>query len=202
MILSNGTLRPQDLIPAFLGNAGAAPGRRHPQQRNRTMKSVNSEQAPAYQAERRTTLDTDLIERARTHLHDYLVGRRAFDQRLTSPKLVRDYLSLHYADLSHEVFSVLFLDNQHRLLRIEDMFRGTIDSASVYPREVAKRALEIGAGAVILAHNHPSGAADPSQDDRKITQRLKEALGLFEIRVLDHLVVGESVTSFAEEGWL
>lgn len=164
------------------------------------MKAINSEQAPAYQAERCTALDTELIEHARTHLLDYLVSRRVKNTPFTSPNLVRDYLQLHYADLSYEVFSVMFLDTQHRLLSIEDMFRGTIDSASIYPREVVKRALELGAGAVILAHNHPSGVADPSQADQKITDRLKEALGLFEIRVLDHLIVGETIVSFAERG--
>lgn len=164
------------------------------------MKAVNSEQAPAYQVERRTPLDTDLIVRARTHLHDYLTSRRVGDVPFTSPNLVRTYLQLHYADLSYEVFSVMFFDTQHRLLSIEDMSRGTIDSSSVYPREVAKRALELGAGAVILVHNHPSGVADPRQADQKITDRLKEALGLFEIRVLDHLIVGETVVSFAERG--
>ena len=96
---------------------------------------------------------------------------------------------------------MLFLDTQHRLIAFEELFRGTLDSASVYPREVAKEALRHNAGAVILAHNHPSGIAEPSHADRRITDRLKEALGLFEIRVLDHLVVGSpEVVSFAEQG--
>lgn len=164
------------------------------------MKAVNSEQAPAYQAERTATLGTDLIERAKAHLHAHLTSRRVSDTPFTSPNLVRDYLQLHYADLGHEVFTVMFLDTQHRLLSIDDMFRGTIDSSSVYSREVVKRAIEVGAGAVIFAHNHPSGIAEPSQADKKITDRLKEALGLFEIRVLDHLIVGETVVSFAERG--
>jgi len=120
---------------------------------------------------------------------------------MTSPHVVRDFLRFELEHVEHESFCVLFLDTQHRLIAFEELFRGTLDSASVYPREVAKEALRHNAGAVILAHNHPSGIADPSQADRRITDRLKEALGLFEIRVLDHLVVGSpEVVSFAEKG--
>lgn len=122
---------------------------------------------------------------------------------LTSPGLVRSFLSAHLRHLGHEEFAALFLDTQHRVIRFESLFRGTLDSASVYPREVARRALELGAGAVIFAHNHPSGVAEPSDADRRITERLKTALALFEIRVLDHFVVGDGeVVSFAERGWL
>jgi len=120
---------------------------------------------------------------------------------MTSPQLVRDFLRFELEHVEHETFCVLFLDTQHRLIAFEELFRGTLDSASVYPREVAKEALRHNAGAVILAHNHPSGIAEPSHADRRITDRLKEALGLFEIRVLDHLVVGSpEVVSFAEQG--
>ncbi|HAS8160916.1 TPA: DNA repair protein RadC, partial [Vibrio vulnificus] len=101
-----------------------------------------------------------------------------------------------------EVFAVMFLDNQHRLIAFEELFFGTIDSASVYPREVLKAALKINAAALIFAHNHPSGDATPSQADKQITQRLKEALALVDIRVLDHIVVGDSAISFAERGLL
>jgi DNA repair protein RadC len=98
---------------------------------------------------------------------------------------------------------VLFLDNRHRVIAVEDMFRGTIDGASVHPREVVKAALTHNAAAVILAHNHPSGIAEPSQSDELITRRLKDALSLVEIRVLDHLVIGAGTTeSFAERGLL
>ena len=103
----------------------------------------------------------------------------------------------------HEVFAVLFLDAQSRLLRLEEMFRGTLTQTSVYPREVVKRALELGAASVILAHNHPSGAAEPSRADEFLTQTLKNALALVDVRVLDHLVVGRgAVVSFAERGLL
>ncbi|GHW03181.1 DNA repair protein RadC, putative [Vibrio cholerae] len=100
------------------------------------------------------------------------------------------------------MFAVLFLDNQHRLIEFKELFRGTVDAASVYPREVLKEALNVNAAAVIFAHNHPSGDPEPSQTDRRITQRLKDALSLVDIRVLDHVVVGKSSVSFAERGWL
>ncbi|MCA8865409.1 MULTISPECIES: RadC family protein [unclassified Halomonas] len=139
------------------------------------------------------------LELSRRHLASQLARGNA----LTSPALVRHYLSSQLRHLGHEEFAVLFLDTQHRIIRYESLFRGTLDSASVYPREVAKRALELSAGAVILAHNHPSGVAEPSDADRRITERLKEALVLFDVRVLDHFVVGDGeVISFAERGWL
>lgn len=120
---------------------------------------------------------------------------------MTSPQLVRDFLRFRLEHVEHEVFCALFLDSQHRLIEFAELFRGTLDSASVYPREVAKEALHHNAAAVIFAHNHPSGIAEPSMADRKITKRLQEALGLFEIRVLDHIVVGSpGMVSFAEEG--
>ncbi|QJQ94583.1 MULTISPECIES: DNA repair protein RadC [Halomonadaceae] len=122
---------------------------------------------------------------------------------LTSPGLVRAYFASQLRHLGHEEFAALFLDSQHRVIRYESLFRGTLDSASVYPREVARRALELGAGAIIFAHNHPSGVAEPSDADRRITERLRTALDLFGIRVLDHFVVGDGeVVSFAERGWL
>ena len=120
---------------------------------------------------------------------------------MTSPGLVRDFLRFRLEHVEHEQFCALFLDSQHRLIEFAELFRGTLDSASVYPREVAKEALRHNAAAVIFAHNHPSGIAEPSMADRKITKRLEEALGLFEIRVLDHIVVGSpGMVSFAEEG--
>lgn len=120
---------------------------------------------------------------------------------MTSPQLVRDFLRFRLEHVEHEIFCALFLDSQHRLIEFAELFRGTLDSASVYPREVAKEALHHNAAAVIFAHNHPSGIAEPSMADRKITKRLQEALGLFEIRVLDHIVVGSpGMVSFAEEG--
>ena len=115
----------------------------------------------------------------------------------------RDYLSVKLSSLEHEVFGVIFLNQRHRILRYEEMFRGTIDSANVYPREVVKHALKLNAAAVIFVHNHPSGHAEPSQSDIAITKRLKEALALVDIRVIDHFVVGsDKVRSMAEEGLL
>ena len=120
---------------------------------------------------------------------------------LGDPKGVRAYLRVHYAGVEREVFSCLFLDNRHRLISAENLFFGTIDGASVHPREVVKRALEVNAAAVILAHNHPSGVADASQADELITRRLHEALAIVDIRCLDHLIVGDTkVTSLAERG--
>ncbi len=121
---------------------------------------------------------------------------------LTSNEIAGDLLKLRLAHKAHEVFYVLFLDSKHRIIAEETMFRGTIDSASVYPREVVKRALQHNAGAVILAHNHPSGAVEPSQSDFTITNRLIEILKLVDITVLDHFIVGKDIYSFAEHGKL
>ncbi|MDP4535224.1 DNA repair protein RadC [Alkalimonas collagenimarina] len=121
----------------------------------------------------------------------------------TEPALVKRYLSQQLGSASREVFQVLFLDNQHRLLKSEPLFYGTIDASPVYPRVVVQQALTYNAAAVILAHNHPSGVAEPSRADRSITERLQQALQLVDIRLLDHLVVGDGeVVSFAERGWL
>lgn len=122
---------------------------------------------------------------------------------LTSPDLVRNYLSAQLRHQPREVFAVLFLDNQNRLITYEELFFGTIDGASVYPREVVRRALAHNCAAVILSHNHPSGVAEPSQADCRITQRLQAALDLIDVRVIDHMVVGDGeVVSFAERGLL
>ena len=122
---------------------------------------------------------------------------------LTSPEAVRDYLRLSLAALPHEAFVVLFLDSQHRLLAADELFRGTLAQTSVYPREIVKAALAHNAAAVIFAHNHPSGVAEPSRADELLTQSLKQALALVDIRTLDHFVVaGSRVVSFAERGLL
>lgn len=121
----------------------------------------------------------------------------------TSTHATRDWLRLKMAELEREIFMVLFLDNQHRLLEYETLFSGSINSTEVHPREIAKAALRHNAAAVALAHNHPSGYAEPSEADRLVTQRAVNALALVEVRVLDHLVVGgKDVISFAERGWL
>lgn len=138
-----------------------------------------------------------VLEIARRALVAELARQPVFD----APDAVRQYLRLQLAHLAHEVFAVLFLDHQHRLLAMEELFRGTLSQTSVYPREVVKRALALNAGAVILAHNHPSGLAEPSRADEVLTQSLKSALALVDVRVLDHLVVGRhDVVSFAERG--
>ena len=139
-----------------------------------------------------------VLEMARRHLFEQLQRGEA----LGGPEDTRRYLAARLRDYPYEVFACLFLDNQHRVLAFEELFRGTIDGASVHPREVVTRALEHRAAALIFAHNHPSGVAEPSQADRRITERLRDALGLVDIRVLDHFVVGEEVVSFAERGLL
>lgn len=140
-----------------------------------------------------------VLEMARRHFEEILQSGDA----LTSPDVTRAYLSAQLRGYSFEVFACLFLDNQHRVLQFEELFRGTIDGASVYPREVAKKALQHNAAAVIFAHNHPSGISEPSQADRMITDKLKQALQLFDIRVLDHFIVGDGMPySFAEHGLL
>lgn len=121
----------------------------------------------------------------------------------TQPQAVKQYCQLQIARYPDELFCCLFLDTQHRLIAFEPLFRGTINGASVYPRVVVRRCLELNASAVIFAHNHPSGISEPSQDDATITQRLKEALALIDVRTLDHIVVGTGgATSMAEQGLL
>jgi DNA repair protein RadC len=140
-----------------------------------------------------------VMELARRSLAQQLSERPVFD----SPQRVKDFLRLQIAHLGHEVFAVLFLDAQNRLIELEEMFRGTLTQTSVYPREIVKRALARNAHAVILAHNHPSGVAEPSRADEALTQTLANALKLVDVRVLDHLVVGQAeVVSFAERGLL
>lgn len=132
-----------------------------------------------------------------------LRARHRRGRLLSSPQETRDYLQLLFDGYRNEVFGAIFLDNRHRVLGFEELFFGTIDGASVHPRVVVQRALDLNAAAVIFAHNHPSGVAEPSRSDEALTRRLREALGLVDIRVLDHLVVGsEGIVSFAERGLL
>jgi DNA repair protein RadC len=135
------------------------------------------------------------------------LARRALTQRLRdkplfdSPQAVREYLQLQLGSRAHEIFAVLFLDSQHRLISLEEMFRGTLSQTSVYPREVVQRAMVLNAASVVLAHNHPSGTAQPSRADEVLTQTLKAALGLIDVRVLDHFVVtATQAVSMAELG--
>jgi DNA repair protein RadC len=141
----------------------------------------------------------ELIQAAREAL-SYRIRRGT---TLDTPRAARDYLALRLGSLEHELFVMLLLDNRHRLIACLDLFRGTIDGASVHPREVVKEALRHNAAAVVLGHCHPSGVCEPSQADELITNRLREALALVDIRVLDHLIVaGGDVLSFAERGLL
>ncbi|WP_428241342.1 RadC family protein [Gynuella sp.] len=140
-----------------------------------------------------------VLEMARRHAGEMLQREDVFD----STDATRAYLLHHLRDTPHEEFHVLFLDNQHRLLKHQCLFTGTLDGASVYPREVVKRVLSHNAAAVIFAHNHPSGVAEPSPADIAITRRLKEALALVDVRVLDHQIIGDGyITSLAQKGLL
>jgi DNA repair protein RadC len=137
------------------------------------------------------------------------LARRYYEESLPCGEAIRSpadteaFLKARMGHLHHELFCCLFLDNRHRVLRFDEMFRGTIDGTSVYPREVVKEALAVNAAAVILAHNHPSGVAEPSQADERITKRLKSALELVDIRLLDHLIIGHGrATSLASRGML
>lgn len=177
----------QALLEAFGGIAGLLHAQRDDLKRIKGL-------GPAKRAE-----VSAVLELARRSLRQTLEAGPVFD----APERVREYLQLQLAQREHEVFAVLFLDAQHRLIRFDEMFRGTLAQTSVYPREVVRRALELNAAAVILAHNHPSGHPEPSRADEFLTQSLKSALQLVDVRVLDHLVVARAqVVSFAERGLL
>ena len=138
-----------------------------------------------------------VLEMGRRHLREQVER----GEPLLSPEHSALYLRARLRDYPYEVFAVLFLDTRHRVLAFEEMFRGTIDGASVHPREVVRRALHHNAAAVILSHNHPSGVAEPSQADQQITHRLREALGLVDVRLLDHLIIGDGdYCSLADRG--
>ena len=140
-----------------------------------------------------------VLELARRALAEQLRTQPVFE----TPGAVKDYVQLQLGQRPHEVFAVLFLDSQHRLIALEELFRGTLSQTSVYPREVALRALHHHAAAVVLTHNHPSGHVQPSRADEVLTQTLKTALGLLDVRVLDHVIVGPGqALSMAEQGWL
>ncbi|PIE37327.1 MAG: hypothetical protein CSA54_01590 [Gammaproteobacteria bacterium] len=140
-----------------------------------------------------------VLEMARRHLLETLQR----GEELSSPRLVFQFLRQQLRDYHHEVFACLWLDNRHRVIQFEELFRGSLNGANVYPREVVKAALAHNAAAVIFAHNHPSGVAEPSEADRHITERLQAALALVDVRVLDHIVVGDGEqVSLAERGML
>jgi DNA repair protein RadC len=150
----------------------------------------------ATQAMREATHE-EIIEAARCSL----ARRVRQGARLESPGKTRDFILVELSERPHETFCIIHLDNRHRVIAWQELFRGTIDGASVHPREVVKEALSRNAAACILVHNHPSGVAEPSQADELITRRLRDAMALVDIRVLDHLIVaGSTVLSFAERG--
>ncbi|HWZ63640.1 MAG TPA: DNA repair protein RadC [Steroidobacteraceae bacterium] len=142
---------------------------------------------------------SDVLDRAQALIAQRF---RSGSPVLTSPERTREFLRMHLGCCDRETFGVLHLDNRHRLITVQDLFHGTIDRASVHPREVVKAALAHNAAAIVLYHNHPSGLSEPSAADELITRRLREALALIEVRVLDHLIVAESTFSFAEHGLL
>jgi len=159
------------------------------------------EALPHYHSTLSREAEDNLIRRAMAILE---ARGRNESEALTSPEATAAYLSMRLEGLAFEVFGVVFLDNRHRVIEIKEVFRGTIDGSSVHPREVVAEAIHYNAAAVVFYHNHPSGIADPSGADHRITQRLKEALWLLEIRVLDHFVIGSGgvAYSFAEHGVL
>lgn len=128
--------------------------------------------------------------------------RMTYGAALASPDDVRTYLRLWAAKLTEEAFGVVWLTSKHEVIAVDTLFHGSIDSASVYPRRVVREAIKHNAAAVIIFHNHPSGNPEPSQADRVLTSRLKEALLLVDVRLLDHMVVGATIISLAEYGWL
>ena len=175
----------QELVDRFGGVAGLL---HMPAEALKTVKGIG----PAKRAEL-----VAVLELARRALAQQLTQKPLFN----TPQAVRDYLQLQLGGLQHEVFAVLFLDSQHRLIALEEMFRGSLTQTSVYPREVVKQALTLNASSVVLAHNHPSGTAQPSRADEALTHTLKAALALVDVRVLDHFVVTASqAVSMAELG--
>lgn len=164
-----------------------------------TTKAVNSEIAPEYKTQH-TSVDEDAIVAQAIEILESRMKKVIFT--VDSPAPIKQYLSTKLCQLEHEVFGIVYLDNRHQAFAVEELFRGTIDGASVYPREVVKSALSKNAAAIIFYHNHPSGKTAPSNADETITKRLKSALDLVDVRVLDHIIVGgvNNTYSFAEHG--
>ena len=136
------------------------------------------------------------------HAAEILATRYVRGDAFCNPKATKDFLKFKLANHEREVFAILLLDNQNRLIEYRELFFGTINAASVYPREVVKVVLETNSAAVVFAHNHPSGNSTPSEADKRITDKLKNALALIDVRVLDHIVIGKECMSFAERGYL
>jgi len=163
------------------------------------MTTAQSCEPPVYAVKHTSSTDEDIVAQALRILSARVRTGPIFD----SPVSIKDYLRLYFAEASQqgrEEFAVLFLDSQHRLIEARTLFRGTLTQTSVYPREVVRESILLNSAAVVLAHNHPSGMAEPSRADEYLTQTLKSSLQLVDVRVLDHFVVGNSVVSFAERG--
>lgn len=142
-------------------------------------------------------------EEVLAHARRFLAYRVRRGAAMTSPSVVKDYLRFQIGHLEHEVFGALMLDTQHRIIQFKVLFRGSVSQTSIYPREVVKEVLAVNAAAVLLAHNHPSGSAEPSRADEFLTRTLKDSLSMVDVRVLDHLVVSATdIVSFAERGLL
>ena len=146
-----------------------------------------------YTAEERATIDDALV---------ILDKKIKTVNAISSPAATRDYLRLHLAGEQSEVFCVLFLDSKHRPIVFKKIFNGTIDACTIYPRDIVRAAIKYNCKAVILAHNHPSGVPEPSRSDEEITQKLKSALALIDVKIIDHMVIGDNIVSFAERGLL
>jgi DNA repair protein RadC len=146
----------------------------------------------------RTATNDDIIQEALAIIDAQFAKGTA----ITSASKAQDFLKLQLAHLEHEVFAILWLDTAHKVIAFEKLFRGTVEGASVYPREIVKSALEHNASACILCHNHPSGSGKPSQADRAITEKIKQALDMIDIKTIDHMIVGKNTYSFAEHGLL
>lgn len=162
------------------------------------MYQVRTQDHPDYEAGK-TEKENRAIKKAINILEERMKEKGEFMDNNTT---VQNFLKIQLSEVAHEVFGVLFLDAQHRLISYDELFRGTINGAAVHPREVVKETIKHNAAAVIFTHNHPSGIAIPSSADRHITTRLKDALALIDVKVLDHIIVGEDTFSFAEAGYL
>ena len=160
------------------------------------MFEVRTENHPAYNAEK-TESENKIISEALQILESRIKIKGDF---MENPQHVEKYLRIQFSEMEYEAFSVLFLDNQHRLIAFEEMFKGTINGSSVHPREVVKTALKHNASAIILSHNHPSGVAIPSSADKQITKILVNALELIDVRILDHVIIGDDSFKFSEAG--
>lgn len=159
-----------------------------------TKSEIKSENSAIYEVENE---EDKIIEKALNIIRSRM---KKNDVLFNSPKSVRDYITLKYSNLEHEVFVMFHLDNQHHLIAETELFRGTIDECSVYPREVMKDVFKYNSNKIILVHNHPSGGSEPSRADIQITKKLQNMLAVIDVGILDHLIVGNTITSFAEKG--